>query len=348
MVKLFALRGGALIRVPDPGVGALPENTVWIDLHDPTNEEEVRVERLLGLDIPTRDEMAEIEESARFYEDSGALHMTATVVAGASERRPAATQVTFVLTPAVLVTVRYADPLPFRDFEARCARRAVLRITADQVFLGLVESVVNRVADLLEGSDTELDHLSAEIFADEDAGVPAARPAAAPAARPPRDGGRKRRRRRQQTDLQSVVKRLGRINRLAAKLRQSLLSVGRVLAYHRQGTAGRLHDEDRALVKSLERDARSLTEYDAQLAAEIAFLLEATLGLIDIEQNRIIKVFSIAAVLFLPPTLVGTVYGMNFEHMPELRWLFGYPFALVLMVASAVAPFYWFKHRGWL
>ena len=91
-----------------------------------------------------------------------------------------------------------------------------------------------------------------------------------------------------------------------------------------------------------------MTEHDAQLAAEIAFLLEATLGLIDIEQNRIIKVFSIAAVLFLPPTLVGTVYGMNFEHMPELRWLFGYPFALVLMVASAVAPYYWFKHRGWL
>ena len=101
-------------------------------------------------------------------------------------------------------------------------------------------------------------------------------------------------------------------------------------------------------LKSLERDARSLTEYDAQLAAEIAFLLDATLGLIDIEQNRIIKVFSIAAVLFLPPTLVGTVYGMNFEHMPELRWAFGYPFALLMMVASAIAPYYWFKHRGWL
>jgi magnesium transporter len=94
--------------------------------------------------------------------------------------------------------------------------------------------------------------------------------------------------------------------------------------------------------------ARALAEHDAQVAADIAFLLSATLGLIDIEQNRIIKVFSIAAVLFLPPTLVGTVYGMNFEHMPELRWPLGYPFALVLMLASAVAPYYWFKHRGWL
>jgi magnesium transporter len=144
------------------------------------------------------------------------------------------------------------------------------------------------------------------------------------------------------------LKRLGRTNLLAAKLRASLLSVGRMLAYHRQGAGDRLPDGDRATLKALERDARSLAEHDSQLAAEIAFLLEATLGLIDIEQNRIIKVFSIAAVLFLPPTLVGTVYGMNFEHMPELRWLFGYPFALLMMVVSAIAPYYWFKHRGWL
>ena len=106
-----------------------------------------------------------------------------------------------------------------------------------------------------------------------------------------------------------------------------------MLAYHRQAAGGRLPDGDRAWLKSLERDARSLTEHDAQLAAEIAFLLDATLGLIDIEQNRIIKVFSIAAVLFLPPTLVGTVYGMNFEHMPELRWREGYPTALAMMAA---------------
>jgi magnesium transporter len=350
MISVFALRDGALLRVPDPGGdAALPEGTVWIDLHDPTHEEEARVERLLGLDILTRDEMAAIEESARFYEEGGALHMTATVVAGASERRPAATQVAFVLTPAKLVTIRYADPLPFRDFEARCARRAVQRSTADQVFLALVESVVNRVADLLEASEADLDRLSAEIFADDDddAGVPA--PAGSPAAGTPRrPQGRGRRRRRQQTDLQAVVKRLGRISLLAARLRQSLLSIGRMLAYLRQGVGGRLQDGDKATLKSLERDARSLAEHDAQLAGEIAFLLEATLGLIDIEQNRIIKVFSIAAVLFLPPTLVGTVYGMNFEHMPELRWAFGYPFALAMMVASAVAPYYWFKHRGWL
>lgn len=180
MISVFALRDGALARVPDPGGDALPENAVWIDLHDPSHEEEARVERLLGLDIRTRDEMAEIEESARFYEEGGAFHMTATLVAGASERRPATTQVAFVLTPATLVTVRYADPLPFRDFEARCARRAVPRATADQVFLALAESVVNRVADLIEASEVELDRVSAEIFAGEgDPDPPPDRPPAA-------------------------------------------------------------------------------------------------------------------------------------------------------------------------
>ncbi len=345
MINVFGLRDGALARVADTGGGTLPEGTVWVDLHDPSDEEEARVERLLGLDIRTRDEMAEIEESARLFEEGGALHMTATVVAGASERRPAATQVAFVLTPAVLVTVRYADPLPFRDFEARCSRRPVARTTPDQVFLALVESVINRVADLFEASEAELDRLSADIFSDDDDPAPARSARHHPPAEKP--WPRRWRWRRRPTDLQAVLKRLDRTNLLAAKLRASLLSVGRMLAYHRQGAGNRLPDGDRATLKALERDARSLAEHDSQLAAEIAFLLEATLGLIDIEQNRIIKVFSIAAVLFLPPTLVGTVYGMNFEHMPELRWLFGYPFALLLMVASAIAPYYWFKHRGW-
>jgi magnesium transporter len=148
--------------------------------------------------------------------------------------------------------------------------------------------------------------------------------------------------------LQAVIKRLGRANSLAGKLRESLLSIGRMLAFFRQGMGERLRNGAKARLRTLDRDVASLTEYDAQLSAEISFLLEATFGLIGLEQNNIIKVFSIAAVLFLPPTLVGTVYGMNFEHMPELHWTVGYPFALGLMVLSAIAPYYWFKHRGWL
>jgi magnesium transporter len=244
------------------------------------------------------------------------------------------------------VTVRYADPLPFRTFAAKCRRDPAAHDTSELVFLSLVENVVNHLADVLEATDAELDALSEAVFADGEA--PGAGGAAVPDAAQRRWAWRLARRRAPPADLQAVVKRLGRANSLAGKLRESLLSVGRMLAFFRQGAGERLRDGARARLRTLDRDVASLADYDAQLSAEIGFLLEATFGLISLEQNTIIKVFSVAAVLFLPPTQVGTVYGMNFEHMPELGWAFGYPFALLLMVASAVAPYFWFRHRGWL
>jgi magnesium transporter len=342
VIGAFAVREGVLGPVPGADPASLPVDALWLDLVDPTPEEEAAVERLLGVGIPTRQEMAEIEESARLYEERGALVMTAVVVAGVSEgRRPSTAEVTFVLTPKTLATVRYADPLAFRTFAAKCRRDPGAHETSELVFLSLVESIVNRLADVLEATDAQLDALSEEVFegdaiADRAPGPDGARAPGRARGRPPR------------TDLQAVVKRLGRTNALAGKLRESLLSLGRTLAYFRQGMGDRLRDGARARLRTLDRDVASLAEYDAQLSAEIGFLLEATFGLIGVEQNNIIKVFSIAAVLFLPPTLVGTVYGMNFEHMPELGWALGYPFALGLMALSAVAPYFWFRHRGWL
>jgi magnesium transporter len=349
MINVFAVREGVLGPLPGADPAALPDDALWIDLLNPTREEEDAVERLLGVGIPTRQEMAEIEESSRLYEERGALVMTAVVVTGVSEhRRPSTAEVTFVLTPKTLATVRYADPLPFRTFAAKCRRDPAAHEGSELVFLSLLENVVNRLADVLEMTDAELDALSETVFADGETagGTPGA--GAASDAAPRSWSWRLAQRRAPPTDLQAVVKRLGRANALAGKLRESLLSVGRVLAFFRQGAGDRLRDGARARLRTLDRDVASLTEYDGQLSAEIGFLLEATFGLIGLQQNNIIKVFSIAAVLFLPPTLVGTVYGMNFEHMPELGWAFGYPFALLLMAASAVGPYYWFKHRGWL
>ncbi|WP_043364513.1 magnesium transporter CorA family protein [Belnapia sp. F-4-1] len=342
MITAFAVQEGVLGPLASLSPEALPNDVLWVDLHNPTRDEEIAVERLLGVGVPTREEMAEIEESSRLYEDRGAMVMTAVVVTGIAEhRRPSTAEVTFVLTPKTLVTVRYADPLPFRTFAAKCRRDPGAHDRSELVFLSLVENIVNRLADILEGTDAQLDALSERVFesdgaADEKAGASKTGSINHTSGRPAR------------ADLQAVVKSLGRTNSLVGKLRESLLSIGRMLAYFRQGMGDRLKDGARARLRTLDRDVASLTEYDTQLSSEIGFLLEATFGLIGIEQNNIIKVFSIAAVLFLPPTLVGTVYGMNFEHMPELHWLFGYPFALVLMVASAVAPYYWFKQRGWL
>lgn len=343
MISVFAVREDVLAPLPNPMSAALPADALWIDLLNPTAEEEAAVEQRLGISIPTREEASKIEESARLYEEHGVLVMTAVIVTGISERQPATTKVTFVLTATTLATVRSADPLPFRTFAAKCRRHPEAHNTSDLFFLSMLENVVSRLADVLEATDAQLDALADEVFAT--GAIPVATPGTGSV---PRRGARRERRRPPQPELRAVVKRVGRVNSLAGKLRESLLSVGRVLAYFRQGAGERLHDAAKARLQTLDRDAASLTEYDAQLSAEIGFLLEATFGLISLEQNDTIKVFSIAAVLFLPPTLVGTVYGMNFQHMPELGWAFGYPFALLLMAASAAAPYWWFKHRDWL
>ncbi|KAF1061362.1 MAG: Magnesium transport protein CorA [Pseudomonas citronellolis] len=329
MITYYTRAGDRLVRHTGSVHERMPDDTLWIDLLHPTQEEEHLLESFVEVNVPTREEMAEIEDSSRFYESNGALYMTTSVVSGIREHRPSMAEVTCVLTPQWLVTVRYADLLPFRAFEAR-VQRGGCKGGSDQLFVSLMDCVVDRIADVLEALQGQLNALSREIFS-EDSGQPGK-------ARAPK------------ADLQQIVKHLGRSNSLLSKLNESLLSVSRPLAYFRQGGNGDacVKDEARLGMKSVERDVRSLGEYLGKMSGEITFLLDATLGLINIEQNSIIKVFSIAAVLFLPPTLVGTVYGMNFQHMPELAWVTGYPMALVLMVVSAIIPYLWFKYKNWL
>ncbi|MBX9934726.1 MAG: magnesium transporter CorA family protein [Methylobacterium sp.] len=330
MMTFYGLRAGRLVRLDTAstkGIPALTE-TLWIDLRDPSHDEEKTVETLLNLQVPTRQEMAEIEESSRLYEDRGALVMTAVVIDGAGEGRPARAQVTFVLTQTHLVSVRYADPVPFRTFEAKCERQPELHTSSDRILASLLDSIVERAADVLELVAADLNEVSVRLFFDDD--QPRRRP------------------KRAEDELQVLIKRLGRKNMTMAILRESVLALSRLVPFMRQGTSEWLTDDGTRRLKMIERDLRSLSAYEGQLSSEIVYLHEATLGLINLAQNRIIKVFSIAAVLFLPPTVVGTIYGMNFEAMPELKWAFGYPFALLLMGLSAALPYYWFKRKGWL
>ena len=331
MMHTFGVRDGRLVRVP-ASLAELPSppEILWIDLCNPTPEEEKWVERLLGLQVPTRQEMAEIEESARLYAEHGALVMTAVVINGVAEGRPSRTQVTFVLTKTNLVSVRYADPLPFRNFDAKRQRQAEALTTSDRILTSLLESIVERAADVLEMVAADLNEVANRLFIEDD------------------QGGRRRKAKRVENELQALIKRLGRKNIILAILRESLLSLSRVIPFLREGARDWLTNGSPARLKQIDRDLRSLVAYEAQLSSEIVYLHDATLGLINLDQNRIIKVFSIAAVLFLPPTLVGTIYGMNFATMPELQWEYGYGFALSLMVLSAVVPYYWFKRRGWL
>lgn len=327
MMRCYGLRDGKLARLPGEEPPADRGGLLWIDLLDPTRQEELCVETLLGVQVPTQQEMAEIEESSRLYEEGNALVLTAVVITGVTEARPGRAQVTFVITPEHLVTVRYADPVPFRTMEARIARQPDAYGSSDRLLASLIDSIVERMADVLEGIAADLNRISTAVFFDQDA-----QPSPGQAS----------------DELQALIRRLGRKNLTIAILRESLLSLGRLIPFLRQGAEDWLRDGVPSRLKGLERDVRSLSAYEAQLSSEITFLHDAALGLINLEQNRIIKVFSIASVLFLPPTLVGTVYGMNFEVMPELKWAFGYPWALGLMALSAALPYYWFRRKGWL
>jgi len=321
MIIFHCLENGALVRRVAENLQTLPANVLWADLLSPDSEEERFIETALGLDIPTREELAEIEDSSRFYDEDEAIFMTTTVVMGIADRRPENAQVTFVLTKRCLVTVRYTELSAFRQFEAKSSRQPSTFSSSHQIFLALADAVVDRVADVLESVQVELQTLSKCIF-DE--------------------------RKEQRTDLQQIIQQLGQNRSLLSQLGESLFSSTRLLAFYRLHANEPRQGGAKGLLKALERDVRSLGEHQARLLGDIAFLLDATLGLINIEQNAIIKVFSIAAVLFLPPTLVGTVYGMNFDHMPELDWPFGYPMALAMMIVSAIIPYAWFKFRDWL
>ncbi len=297
----------------------LPEDAVWIELISPTRAEELIVEQAVGVLLPTREEMAEIETSSRLYQEDGATFMTANVLANAEGDLPVSAPVTFVLIGQRLVTIRYLEPKAFTLFVSQAERQPSLCPNGVTTFLGLVDAIVDRIADILERTGAEVEDNSREIF------------------RQPRTGG-----------FEAILTRLGRAQNINAKVRESLVSLARLISFAMLADQIEKNTDARDHLRSLQRDVSSLTDHDSYLSANITFLLDAALGLINIEQNAIIKIFSIGAVCMMPPTLVASVYGMNFKHMPELSWLGGYPWALVLMVVSGLVPLWWFRKKHWL
>lgn len=318
-----------LVSAEVPLASATPADAdiVWYDLRDPTAEERGVVEAALGLSLPTREEMGEIEISSRLYQEDGGEFMTVTGLAGLDTDAPVKDPITFILKGEALVTIRHANPRPFDVFLARAQKPGGPPAgTGEQVMLGILEAMIDRLADALELAGDEVDALSREIFG--------------------KDGDI----RRETRNLEGLIGRIGRKGDLLTLARESLVSITRMSTYHAAlDTEGRKPAKDvRGRVKLIQRDVASLSDHATFLSAKINFMLDATLGLINLEQAKTIKIFSVAAVIFLPPTLVASIYGMNFEHMPELQWRFGYLWALVLMVLAAVVPYLFFKKRGWL
>ena len=296
---------------------------IWVDLLDPTTEERLAVEHRFGLTVPTQAEMAEIEPSNRLYEEDGALFMTATLVAHVETGRPLSAPVTFILGDQQLITVRYVDPKSFRTYSAHLRKTRLIDPHPAGVLLGLLEAIVARQADLLERVSLDADQISAQVFRLEESGQP--------------------------TPSAELLREIGRSGELTSRLREAVASMIRLLTYFGHPDNGHGDNESvRDRLKTLNHDLRSLGDFANYQTTKMQFLLDATLGRINIEQTNIIKIFSVAAAAFLPPTLIASIYGMNFTEMPELHWGLGYPLALGAMVLSAVMPLWYFKRKGWL
>ncbi len=323
MLSIYVQRGSLLERVQiEPG-DEPPAAPVWIDLLNPTVQEDKLVEQILGIAVPTAEEMQEIEVSSRLYVENGARFMTATLMCQSDSATPKTTPVTFILANHCLCTVRYDSPRPFALIEHKLGRFCGPKVSGDSVLMDLLDAIIDRSADILERVAAEVDQVSRTVFEpEEDAGPPS---------------------------YKEVLKTLGRKGDLSSKVRECLVSVGRLLSFLANEAESMKWPKDYKLqLTSMQRDVISLSDHATYLAGKITFLLDGLLGIVSIQQNDIIKIFSIAAVIFMPPTLVASIYGMNFKHMPELDWLAGYPIALMIMLGAAIGPILFFKWKKWL
>ena len=303
---------------------AIPPNALWIDLIDPTREEDRKVEQFLGIEVPTREDQQDIEPSELLYAEHGARYLTTRLLCRAEEETSILTGVTFILKDQTLITVRYEEPRAFAMFAQKTARTGIGR-SGEEVMAGLIETIMDRAADVLQMTAERIDGLSSSVFE-------------------ARAGSASR-----TSEYQETLRGLGRAGDLISKQRESLVSIERTLlfltaSYRATKAPKELRDQMRVTL----RDLQSLEEHANFQSNKIQFLLDATLGLVNLEQNNIIKLFSVMAVVFMPPTLIASIYGMNFKHMPELDLTVGYPFALVLMVVAAVMPYFFFRWKRWL
>jgi magnesium transporter len=325
MLSVYVPRGNALDRVPVAADADVPEAAVWFDLVTPTLQEDKIVERQVGIAVPTREEMQEIEVTSRLYVEHGARYMTATLMCQSDTETPKTTPVTFILSGHRLITVRYDEPRPFMIVGHKLARICPTGVTGEGVLIELLDAVIDRAADILERIGTEVDQVSREIFESEETTAERSK------------------------SYRTILKTIGRKGDLTSKVRESLVSIGRLLLYlANEADSMRWAKEPRAQLRGMQRDVQSLSDHAAYLTNKIQFLLDALLGMVTLDQNNVIKIFSVAAVVLLPPSLVATVYGMNFKHMPELDWMLGYPMALVLILLAAIVPYYFFKWKKWL
>lgn len=311
-----------LARVPS---AASPSEAIWIDLLSPSDAERAEVEAATRIRLPVQADIEEIETSSRVYEEDGALYLSTPVLTGSDCMKDLQASLGCVLTKQRLVTLHFSNLSAFKELTASLERHP--STSSSDVFLRLLEIIVDQTADALERAGAELESISHSAFRAE---VPHRRHANVSAA------------------LRASLRRLGRISDGLSHLRDALLGTGRIAAFVHEtgGSVGLTLSPPR--LNAVRVDIGSLNDYQAHLASKVQFLLDAMLGFISIQQNDIVKTLTIVSVVGVPPVLIAGIYGMNFRYMPELAWPLGYPFALGLIVVSGLIPVAWFKWRGWM
>lgn len=318
MIKAFTLQQERLIRVDETSSEQLNE-AIWIDLIDPSDDERSILEKGLDQTLAEEHELEDLEASARFFEDEDGLHLHSFFYCVDENDYSDISTVAFTIRDGRLFTLRERDLPAFRLYRMRSRREKLLDGNAYELLLDLFETKIEQLADVIENIYADLEKLSRIILdrKDEDS-----------------------------ANFDGALSDLTELEDASSKVRLCLMDTQRALSFLLRKT--RLPNNQLEQARDIMRDIESLQPHNESLFQKVNFLMQAAMGFINIEQNRIIKLFSVVSVMFLPPTLVASSYGMNFENMPELHLQYGYPMALVLMIAAAAAPYFYFKRKGWL
>jgi magnesium transporter len=316
MLMAFTLNKGLLEPVAINAAEDLVSDILWIDLINPTEEEREWVRTAYQQELPSIDDLYEIEATSRFYENDDGLHISSYFL-NYADQSSTNISAAFVFNGDRLFTLREEELAAFRLFRLRARKGLVNVNNPKSILIGLFETKVENLADMIERIAADLEITSAQVLGNAET-----------------------------DDMESLLTEIGQQEDIIGKVRISMVDLQRMLYLLLR--SGMLNAELSERLRDIIRDSESLIAHTSFLFDKIKFLLDTTLGFINVNQNKIIKIFSVASVVFLPPTMIASVYGMNFRIMPELDWAVGYPFAIGLMVLSAVAPFLYFKRRNWL
>ncbi|MGN8158490.1 magnesium/cobalt transporter CorA [Salinisphaera sp. RV14] len=317
MLRSFAIDHGRIVedRSQDTPVAERLAHAHWIDALEADEAERAELTRFLTDELPEDEDVEEIEASARYFVDPDGIHVHSLFLAQSEGRHDTET-VAFILQPERLITLRDDDLADFRLLRLR-ARAGQLEVDSpESLLVTIFDQKVENLADTVEDIHLDLEKVSHTVLEDEDA------------------------------DYEAAIDALAKLEDSSGKIRLCLMDTQRSISFILRHLPARAPERETA--REILSDVETLMSHIAFLFDKINFLMDSTVSFINIEQNQIIKIFSIAAVVFLPPTLVASIYGMNFQHMPELSWHYGYPMALGLMVAAGIAPYLYFKHKNWL